>query len=69
MLCVRTCSQKVHNSFQHVDLPLKTPVKMGDKEKVTVQFPDLFVSFLAESPRTNTSYASVRQESENAVCW
>ncbi|KAJ8126074.1 hypothetical protein O1611_g7563 [Lasiodiplodia mahajangana] len=39
-------------------------ILQSEKEKVTVQIPDLFVSFLAEAPRFNPYYGQVKAKSE-----
>ena len=48
----------------HAPQPLLETTKYADQEMMPVLLPDMFVSFLAQKPRVNPHYATIKTESE-----
>ena len=49
---------------QHSPQTLMETTSFADQETMPVLLPDMFVSFLAQKPRVNPHYATIKAESE-----
>lgn len=52
------------HAAHHAPQTLLETTKFADQEKMPVLLPDMFVSFLAQKPRVNPHYATIKAESE-----